>query len=280
MNEKKEVHSRKKYTDPSRKFLDWVNNFGLEKTFLGHWIHRLDKRFSFRRMFFLWAFCFTLSILIFYNIEFTENLRVGSVAKTDVKSPFAFQIVDKNATDEKKREAEQNVLSVFDHDKNVYEEALTRVYNSFGQIRSELVAEEWDPKIFKKEKSKYLIYKTQFEKDLGAEISNRTYYWLVEIGFNKQIQDVLVRVLVDWSNHMILDGSLNTLKDTDPQIIVRNVQNSRKKEITVNRHEILDIRRKSQFNFSQVHGIESLDKKSRIYLNQLSHVLMVPQYDI
>ena len=278
MSDKKEVHSRKKYTDPSRKFLDWVNHFGWEKTFSGRFVHRLDERFSLKRITLLWVFCFILSVLIFYNIEFTENLRVGSIAKTDVKSPIAFQIIDKEATEEKRYEAEIASPPVFDYDSGIYEEVLTRVYNSFSEVRSKLRDNEWTPQVSQNEEKvrKYFQYKTQFEKNLGTEIPDRIYHRFVEVGFDQKLQDILTRILVDWSHRMILDGGRDTLKETDTQIIVRDVQRGHKEEITVTRHEILDLRRKSQFNFSQIHGFKDLDKKTQPYLNTLAHAIMIP----
>lgn len=275
----KEVHSRKKYIDPSRKFLDWVNSFSLEKTLLGRLVHRLDRRFGLRRMALLWMFCFTLSTFIFYNIEFTENLKAGNIAKTDVKSPIAFQIVDKDATEEKRLKAEVDTLPVFDYDSGIYEETLARVYSSFSQMRSKLRVDGWSSEVSQIEEKvrEYFKYKAQFEKNLGTEVPDRIYHWLVEVGFNRQLQDILTRTLVRWSNRMILDGSRDTLRATDTQIIIRDVKvRGHREEITVARNEVLNLRQKSQFNFSQVYGMENLDKKSQTNLNKLAHVIMVP----
>ena len=278
MSEKKEVHSRKKYMDPSRKFLDWVNHFGFEQTFIGRLIYRLDRRFNLKRVIFLWAFCFILSTLLFYNIEFKENLKVGSVAKTDVKSPIAFQMIDKEATKEKRFEAERNTPPIFDYDSGVYEEALARVYNSFSQMRLQLRAKGWSPKISKKEEKirEYFRYKSQFEKTLGTDISDRIYHWLVEVGFNKRLQDILTYTLVDWSSRMILDGGRHALRETDTQVVIRDVQEGHGEEVAVARDRILDLRRRSQFDFLKIPGVDRLDKESQSNLNKLAYMLMVP----
>ncbi len=284
---KKNIHFRKKYIDPSRKFLEWVDNFRFEQTLMGHYLHRLDRRFGLRDIFLLWLFCFILSMVLFYHIEFKESLKAGSIAQNDVKSPIDFQVVDAEATKVKREEAQKSLPPIFDYDSKAYEEILPKIDNAFNSMRLELGAEGWSPKkpyratkFYKESK-----YKKKFEQDLGIDITNSAYHWLLNKGFGDTLQKLITKTLNTWSQQMIFDGGGHSIEKED-QVIIRNIQESLQQEslqkdgtpseLTVSNSKIFDLRRKSHFTSPFIESVEDLNEGDRSQLIQLAHQLIVP----
>src|SRR4051812_9653914 len=122
LTQKKEnPQARMNYEDPSPKFLDWVDHLGWEKSYIGRWISDLEERFSLRRGFLLFLFCFGLSYLIFFQFRMPYSFQVGDVATADVVSPMSFEMTDEVTTEEKRLRAEYSIPVVYDYDMMVFD---------------------------------------------------------------------------------------------------------------------------------------------------------------
>ncbi|MCB0357896.1 MAG: hypothetical protein KDD40_12855, partial [Bdellovibrionales bacterium] len=113
---KKEIHYRKKYMDHSQRFLNWVDSLGFEKTMLGKIAQFLEERFHLRRILLFFLYCVVLSFILFLDLDYTQNVNIGDIASSDIKSPLNIQIIDEVATESKRTEAEKGVLPLFDYD--------------------------------------------------------------------------------------------------------------------------------------------------------------------
>jgi len=61
---------------------------------------------------------------------------VGKVATADIRAPVSFSVPDIEATERKRREAEESVRSVYDFEQNLLAERIERVRRAFGLMRA------------------------------------------------------------------------------------------------------------------------------------------------
>lgn len=274
---KGDIHSRHNYVDPSRRFLDWVNSLGFDHTPAGKLLNRWDQRFNLRRLALIFLFCFGLALVVFFDFDYAYNAEVGSVATADIKSPISFQIVDEVATEEKRLEAERSVPPVFDYDPNVYESMFNHIYKAFRSLRKEMRTINL-PKseLRREEKIKELLsLKPQFEKELGREVSDLLFEWLLENEFSARIENVLIRALVKWSSQKIADIPSNLPVSPEAPLILRLIEQGRVVDETiVPQNEIVDINKKSEFDLEGVRGVEALSKRDTRNVLQLAHTLL------
>ncbi len=128
--------TRSNWTDPSLKFLDWVNAFEFEKTLLGKIGYFLETRFQVRRISLLFLGCLALSYLVFFSFDIPYHVQVGTVSQTTIKSPISMDVTDDIATESKRLQAEMSVPPVFDFDPDVFESISNRIYRSFLDVRA------------------------------------------------------------------------------------------------------------------------------------------------
>lgn len=275
-----EVHLRSKYTDPSRRFTEWVNSLRFESMPMGHALSSFERRFSLRYWFLIFIFCLGLSFLIFWDVDVYHQVSLGNVASVDIKAPISFQMTDEVATDEKRRLAEDNVPPVFDYDPNTFEQLINRVYRSFRKMRREVKGIRWpsNPALHEQEIKDFTQFKPTFERELGVEIPDRIFEWLTENKFSAPYENVLIRGLVKWSPRRIMDGQATLFKGADSPLLVRVVGQGRgaNEEFTLRRDEVHDAKKLSEFELNDVVGMERLslrDQKNALYLAQL---LLVP----
>ena len=115
-------HSRSKEKNAS--FLTWVKNLkGDRKYFQKFWLS-FDRKLGLRWWSLVFGFCLILSSIVFFEVNFNENVELGEPAPSDIKSPMSFQVVDERATEEKRRAAEISVPAVFDYDPYIYDQVL------------------------------------------------------------------------------------------------------------------------------------------------------------
>lgn len=276
---KNEIHSRTKYIDHSRRFLEWVDNLGFEQTLVGKIVHRVDSQFKFRRLSLLLCFSVFLSFLLFWDIDFPYFLQVGDVATSDIKSPIGFQIVDEVATEVKKKEAEQGVLPVFDYDPDVYENIARNIYKSWRHMRLLVKSVEWPVSESKLEdvEGKFFQNKKVFEQELGYGVSDILFQWLIERRFSARLENILIEAISKWSNFRVIDESNNLLSAPDSALTVRVVdREGGGEEYTSVRGELKDLRTRKNFNFEGIPGTEQLSPKDAKHLLSLSFSLLVP----
>jgi putative nucleotidyltransferase with HDIG domain len=277
---KGEVHFRRRYIDPSRRFLEWVNSFGFEHTILGKWFTVLDRRLGLRRTAFLFLFCLCLSLLMFYNFDFPYNVNVSEVAKQDIRSPISFQFVDEMATEEKRNEAERSVKAVFDYDADLYEGIFSRVYRSFREMRKLSRAVKWPRGRSQKEEAikKFLKNKPAFEKSLGASVSDRSFEWLVEKNFSASVENIVIRALVKWSNMQVVDNIDSVLRADEEQVILRELMRdgAAGDDSIVDRSSLRDMRNVRSFSLENVAGSATLNSRDRNHVLKLARDLLVP----
>jgi cyclic-di-AMP phosphodiesterase PgpH len=238
------LQHRSKYIDHSLRFLDWVNGLGFERTRLGRLIQHFDDRFRLRRISLLFLFSLGLSVLMFYDFDFTYSARVGERVTHDIKSPLSIEVVDDVATEEKRKAAENAVPMVFDFDRSSFEDVYAHVYTSFRKMREEMhhVALSGDDfQRFDQIKDLFRL-KPDFEKTIGHHVSDQAFEWLISNRFSPRIENMALQTLDLWSQLKIAEG-VDQLRSTgQKEIIAREVSRGSSASRVGGREMVLPLR--------------------------------------
>lgn len=247
---REELKSRSKYIDHSLRFLDFVNDLGLERTRLGRIAQKLDESFQVRKLSIAFLFSLLLSGLIFYDFDFSYAVRVGDVATRDIKSPVNLEMVDEVATEEKRKAAERTVPAIFDYDHEAFEELYGRVYTAFRKMREEVrgVSLSKDDFVRFDQVKKLFDLKPEFEKALAHRTSDQVFEWLVLNRFSPRYEDLVMQSLDKWSDTKIADASDKQFADGHREVVLRELsRGGRGRESTMPARDILDRQRLEDF---------------------------------
>lgn len=243
------LQHRSKYIDHSLRFLDWVNELGFEKTVAGRFFQRLDEAFQVRRLSLLFLFSLVLSVLLFYDFDFTFSARVGERASRDIKSPLTLEVVDEISTEEKRKTAENSVLMVFDYDRSTFEEMYGRVYSAFRKMREEMRHVHLSKDDFERfdQIKKVFRLKPDFEKTLTRQVSDQAFEWLIEHRFSPRIENMVMQTLDRWAEFKIAEGVDKISSSGQKEILAREVsRGGGGREFMVPVREIRDIAREDE----------------------------------
>lgn len=272
--------TRPNWTDPSQKFLDWVNTFEFEKTFIGRIGHYLETRFHIRYLALTFLGCLGLSYLVFFSFEAPYHVQVGAIAHNSVKSPISIDVVDDIATESKRVQAELTVPPVFDYDAKVFDDLSNRIYKGFESMRShrqEVLAHTkgFRPVEISKE---YLVYREEFSKILETDVPQRIFEWLAEKQFSIEVENNLIRTLEHWSSEQRISESPQKYISPDHEkIIVRVPHKDRgSEEFAVPTTAVLDLNNRDHFDLDAIHGLRNLEERDKLVLKQFTYSLLRP----
>lgn len=273
------LQHRSKYIDHSLRFLDWVNELGFEKTFAGRLAQRLDDAFQLRRLSILYLFAFVLSVLLFYDFDFTFSARVGERASRDIKSPLTVEVVDEVSTEEKRRNAENNVPVVFDYDQATFDEMYGRVYTAFRKMREQtrhVALSRDDFERFDQVKNLFKL-KPEFEKILGRRVSDQAFEWLIENRFSQRIENMVMQSLDRWSGHKIAENVDKLVSAGQKEILTREVsRGGGGREVLVPVRELRDISREEDLPLARLNMPKNFSSSDRRLFEDFARSLVAP----
>tara|TARA_B100001248_G_scaffold219808_1_gene175440 strand:+ start:8196 stop:10628 length:2433 start_codon:yes stop_codon:yes gene_type:complete len=243
-NKKAKNVVRKKYSSPSKNFLDWVNGLGIEKTFLGRWLHFLDEHLNFRYVSYIFIFCFALSLVIHFEQKpFNVSYSAGDVVSVDIKSPYEFEFTDHIETAKNKQAAEDKVAPVFDFNSQVYEELFAKLDNAFRVMRSRLMGKdipsaEADFDVFAATFMK--DNKEEFQNLLGVrKISDSHFIWLVKKRFSSFYLNYIYRLLEPISQSYVIPNIRPLRRSTVDSLLIRIIDRPKdKKPVAVDEKQV------------------------------------------
>lgn len=266
--------------DPSPWLAEWAYRLGIEKTWLGRFLLRLEKSSRLRRWTLTLIFCFLLSFLVFYELEFSVDLVVGEVATRDVKSPIAFERVDEVATETNRANAEKLVPPVFDYDPHAYDQLLNKVYLAFQKMREVSREVQWpkDEISLEEEIKDFLANRGQFESILGREVPPASFEWLTANHFSARIENLLIRILDIWSNEKITDFPEQAFFAGQDQVMLRVLggRGDPKEEFTVSKSIFRDLNRFSDFTMDRVQGAARYNPDQQRNILKLARSILIP----
>jgi len=205
--------------------------------------------------------------LIFTGI-FTPNLvgihhsyQVGDVADRDIKAPADFFIEDIPATQSNRRQAEESVLTVYDHDVSLLNKSAQRVSKAFARIRSVFETEAENQAVQSAESSggaapatsvpkegnksgedQAMQMKPVFEKEIGFSLSQGNYRALIKEKFSEAIADYTIKILSQVLENGVVTNKELLLKELDKGITLREVES---------KHERVEQNLKSYYGHDQ-----------------------------
>ena len=272
-------HLRVNYEDPSLKYSDWVEQMGLEKTFIGRIFIRIDEVVDLKFFSLIAVFAVLLSFLLYFEIESPLDYEVGNIAPHDISSPLSFEMIDEVTTEEKRLKAEINVPVIFDYDSTIFEKVSAGIYRSFRYMRGELKTVQWPSNPIQREEmyKEFFQLKPQFEKELGSPVSDFIFEWLVANRFSARFENILIRNLENWFDGKVADAPERFIPPGQNSVLVRVVQkNSKGKEFTVLKSELIDLQSMEQFVFKDTRGIQGLSPENQSNLLYLGRSLLYP----
>ena len=187
------------------------------------------------------AFVAILFTLILYPglIITKQPYQLGDVAENDIKASKVFFVEDEKATEEKRRKAEQEVLTVYDHDIILSSKLCLQVKEAFNDLRNVLESEK---KLQSKNSSKNIKIspakvpdkkedihdriwrmKKEFDEKIGIEVSKGAYKILVKEEFDEKISNPIIKVLSTILRNGVVANKEILLKDNNKGIILRGL---------------------------------------------------------
>ncbi len=271
--------SRVNYEAHSHKFLDWVDHLGLESTIFGRALAFLEQRFGVRRFAFVFLFTLVLAYAIGFELRIDLNYDIGETAPYDLSSPISFEMVDEVTTEEKRLRSENSVPYIFDYDPAVFERVSSQTYRAFRVMRSKTKAMNWpkQPALLEERIKEFFIHKGEFEKELGVQVPDYLFEWLVQSRFSARIENVIVRNLEQWNKNKIVENRDKVIPARTTMVLARTVsKNNAGKEFSLRKGDILDNSETDQFNLGDKKGLEKLNDRAIAYTESFARLMIYP----
>ena len=192
-----------------------------------------------------------LFTLILYPNLLVTKLRydVGDVAEKDIKAPRDFLIEDQTATEIKRQQAVQEVMTVFDHDTELAQRIGRTVDEAFADMRALRQAAAGSrgpepsaaaappplaPQPAVEEKSpdpKHLPenMRKSFEDKLGIRVGKGAFGLLDQQGFPKRVAEATAEILQKVLESGVVSNKEMLLKDYEKGIVLRDVRTKEEK---------------------------------------------------
>jgi putative nucleotidyltransferase with HDIG domain len=178
------------------------------------------------------------TILLYPNLVIKKHsYKLGDVVTRDVKAVKNFLIEDKNATEANRKQAVENVLTVYDHDANISKKTNQRIKKAFDDLRAtiETIKSIDSPKksetsSSENEEQKLTVHnliwqkKTDFEEKIGISVSDADYKTLELEAFSGDISNLISTILADIYDNGVVANKEILLKEADRGIILSDIK--------------------------------------------------------
>lgn len=212
-------------------------------------INQLSEFFGYSSYF---RWCILIVVTLVFTIFLYPNLvikkhsyKLGDVAERDIKATKDFLIQDKEATEAKRREAVDQVLTVYDHDAAFALNVSRNVTTAFSDLRAIFEAEKENlskkpapsPKSpaaqpASKEKSVHgLIWmmKADFEEKIGIAVSNSDYKTLESTFFSENIANLITKITTAILENGVVANKELMLQEAYKGILLRDIETKTEK---------------------------------------------------
>jgi membrane-associated HD superfamily phosphohydrolase len=179
--------------------------------------------------------------------------QVGDVAKRDIKAHEDFFVEDITATENKRLDAIENVLTVYDYQPKLSPQITQKVKKAFESLRNVYIYTIPKPlePLSSIENSKNTALdgsnkkaiispdlntfiwnkKNLFENHLGITISNGAYEILMEMKFSEELSSLLAKVINDIMEKGVVVNKEILLNEVDKGITLRDVDTQTEKTV-------------------------------------------------
>jgi len=181
------------------------------------------------------------------------NYQPGDIAKADVKAPKDIFIEDQETTEEKRKQAVRDVLTIYDYDDTLIIRLTEDIQKAFDNVRKvyetihaeeeELAPATQEPLPWQRIIEKKTVHdriwetKTQFEKTLNIHTDENEYRILARYEFSKTISDLVIRILIEILENGVVSGKETLLRENESGGIIVRILSVRKELV------LTDVRR-------------------------------------
>ena len=175
------------------------------------------------------------------------HYQVGDVAKRDIKAHEDFFVEDTAATENKRLNAKEKILTVYDYQPKLVSQIIQRVKKAFENLQKVYINTDPEPlkSIENPENSSYelsdesspdletLIWnkKQAFETQLGLTISNGAFKILMEMKFAEELSNLITKVISEIMGKGIVVNKEILLNEMDKGITLRDVDTQTEKTV-------------------------------------------------
>jgi len=160
--------------------------------------------------------------------------RLGDVAQKDVKTPRQLFVRDPAATELKRQQAVQEVLTVYDHDTEMAARLARTLDEAFADLRdsrrasserafAHSTALDYDPSIEEA--------RLAFEAQIGIRVSKGAFAALEAEGFSKRIAEGIGDLLQKLLDNGVVATKENLLKDLERGVVLKDVRTLEEKVV-------------------------------------------------
>ncbi len=201
--------------------------------------HPLPRQPQFRfRLVVLIAVTALFTLILYPNLMVTKlAYTAGDVAEKDIKAPKDFLVEDQTATEIKRQQAVQDVLTVYDNDTDLVNRLVQMVAGTFADMRAlrQAAAESRGPapgaeaippvadtrtvRAISTEEARKV-----FEDKLGIRVGKGAFLALEAEGFSKRIAEAIEEILQKTLESGIVASKDVMLKDFEQGIVLREVR--------------------------------------------------------
>lgn len=178
------------------------------------------------------------TILLYPNLVIEKySYKLGDVVTRDIKAAKNFLIEDKDATEASRKQAVENVLTVYDHDVNISTKTNQKTKKAFDDLRAtiETVKSIDSPKktetsSSENEEQKLIVHnliwqkKADFEEKIGISVSDADYKILELEAFSSDISNLISSILTEIFDNGVVANKEMLLKETDRGIILSDIK--------------------------------------------------------
>ncbi|MBL0716523.1 MAG: HD family phosphohydrolase, partial [Desulfosarcina sp.] len=188
------------------------------------------------------AIFFTITLYPGLIIE-EQSWKSGDIAGKDIKAPKDFFIEDKDATEVKRKEAMENIVTVYDYNASLFSSLTSNIHEAFQEGRSmikflnrdmgpapesDLSGSDSMQVIVPVESIKILPdkvlseKKNNFEKKIGIPVSKGAYNILEREKFSGNIEYLIISILREILKNGVVKNKEILLRETGKGIILKN----------------------------------------------------------
>ena len=178
------------------------------------------------------------TILLYPNLVIEKHsYKLGDVVTRDIKAAKNFLIEDKDATEASRKQAVENVLTVYDHDVNISTKTNQRIKKAFDELRATLETilsidnlKKSETSSSGNEEKKLIIHnliwqkKADFEERVGISVSDADYKILELEAFSSEISNLISGILAEIYDNGVVANKEMLLKETDRGIILSDIK--------------------------------------------------------
>ncbi|HPD56541.1 MAG TPA: HDIG domain-containing protein [Smithellaceae bacterium] len=177
------------------------------------------------------AMCLLIAVLLAPEIHlFAPKFEQGMIAEKDIKADRDFLVEDIRATEEKKKEAAESVLNVYDYDSRVAAAIRTKLARSFSIAAREFKVDQKDEALLTGGPVSQK-HKRNMEANLGVLLTTEEYFVLREKKFSTDTQRDLYRAISYFYENRLITSVPFSKSEKEKGITLKDIETQNEKNI-------------------------------------------------